>query len=78
MEVKPTRVSPIELLRVTSGWAHLVVDPVEQAGHDGDEGGAQGSDVVRQQLDVALREAHAAPCHVHQHLGGCRTGFYCN
>ena len=46
----------------------LVVDPVEQSGHGGRDGGSQGLVVVRQILDVPPIEAHGPPGDIHGHL----------
>lgn len=48
--------------------ADLVVDAVQHAGHDGEEGGLECFDVVHQEGNVALVEAHSSSVAEHGYL----------
>ena len=50
------------------GWPDLFVDPAVDARHTGKDGGAEASNVVCEQLHVALVEAHRGTKGQAQHL----------
>ena len=54
---------PVALLRT-----HFIVNTVEQSRNHREDGGLEVLQVVRQQSDVSLEEAHPAPSTIQNHL----------